>query len=424
MPAWPRPRRCPTRCVPPTRGRIDLTDVPLVTIDGEDARDFDDAVYYEPAKIGRSRGNNGWRLLVAIADVSAYVKTGSAIDIDAYDRATSVYFPPPRDPHAAREAQQRPVLAQPRGRAPVHGVRHAGHGRRRDLHLPVLPGGDVPVTPASPTPRWRPSWPTPEGPKAAKRKERVTDLINLADVYRALLKQRGNLVRSTSRPPRRRSSATTPAASRRSCRACATGAPPDRGGHARRQRLQRRLHRAGQAPGLYRVHEAPPPRRRRSCAATSRPWAWACRSATSRILGIPGHRRGDQGAPGRAADPHHAAALDAAGDLYPDQQRPLRPGLRGLHALHQPDPALPRPAGAPRDQGHPGQHEVPLPLLPTPGEAQAKRPSAWRRGEGAHEQACQGRRGADQGAAGLGSRRPALQRQRTPCRRSQPRRRG
>ncbi|MDT9126890.1 RNB domain-containing ribonuclease, partial [Escherichia coli] len=64
------------------------------TIDGEDARDFDDAVYCEPMKMGRGKSaKSGWRLLVAIADVSAYVKTGSAIDIDAYDRATSVYFP-------------------------------------------------------------------------------------------------------------------------------------------------------------------------------------------------------------------------------------------------------------------------------------------------------------------------------------------
>ena len=70
--------------------RVDLRDVPLVTIDGEDARDFDDAVYCEPAKVGRSKG---YRLLVAIADVSHYVQTGSAIDVDAYDRATSVYFP-------------------------------------------------------------------------------------------------------------------------------------------------------------------------------------------------------------------------------------------------------------------------------------------------------------------------------------------
>ncbi|WP_244609975.1 ribonuclease R [Lampropedia puyangensis] len=72
------------------KGRIDLRDVPLVTIDGEDARDFDDAVYCEPAKVGRGKG---WRLLVAIADVSHYVKSGEAIDVDAFERATSIYFP-------------------------------------------------------------------------------------------------------------------------------------------------------------------------------------------------------------------------------------------------------------------------------------------------------------------------------------------
>ncbi|MDH5612285.1 MAG: ribonuclease R [Gammaproteobacteria bacterium] len=68
------------------QGRVDLRSVPLVTIDGADARDFDDAVYCEPV-------NGGWRLLVAIADVAHYVKPGSALDISAYDRATSVYFP-------------------------------------------------------------------------------------------------------------------------------------------------------------------------------------------------------------------------------------------------------------------------------------------------------------------------------------------
>ena len=76
------------------RNRIDLTDVPLVTIDGEDARDFDDAVYCEPHKSGRGKtAFNGWRMLVAIADVSHYVKPGEPIDQDAYERATSVYFP-------------------------------------------------------------------------------------------------------------------------------------------------------------------------------------------------------------------------------------------------------------------------------------------------------------------------------------------
>lgn len=70
--------------------RVDLRDVPLVTIDGEDARDFDDAVYCEPIKIGRS---DGFRLIVAIADVSHYVKPNDALDVDALERSTSVYFP-------------------------------------------------------------------------------------------------------------------------------------------------------------------------------------------------------------------------------------------------------------------------------------------------------------------------------------------
>lgn len=70
--------------------RVDLRDVSLVTIDGEDARDFDDAVYCEPVKIGRT---NGYRLIVAIADVSHYVKPNDALDVDALERSTSVYFP-------------------------------------------------------------------------------------------------------------------------------------------------------------------------------------------------------------------------------------------------------------------------------------------------------------------------------------------
>jgi ribonuclease R len=71
------------------RGRVDVRDIPLVTIDGEDARDFDDAVYCEPIA-GRRKG---WRLIVAIADVSHYVKPGDAHDVEAQNRSTSVYFP-------------------------------------------------------------------------------------------------------------------------------------------------------------------------------------------------------------------------------------------------------------------------------------------------------------------------------------------
>ena len=68
------------------RGREDIRELPLVTIDGEDARDFDDAVYCEPH-------GKGWRLIVAIADVSSYVLSGTALEHEARLRGTSVYFP-------------------------------------------------------------------------------------------------------------------------------------------------------------------------------------------------------------------------------------------------------------------------------------------------------------------------------------------
>ena len=67
--------------------RLDLTSLPFITIDGETAKDFDDAVYAEPVKDG------GWRILIAIADVGHYVTDGSPVDIEARNRGTSVYFP-------------------------------------------------------------------------------------------------------------------------------------------------------------------------------------------------------------------------------------------------------------------------------------------------------------------------------------------
>ncbi len=74
----------------PVGRRRDLRDVPLVTIDGEDARDFDDAVFAEP---DNSLSPGGFRLIVAIADVAHYVRPGSALDRAARERGNSVYFP-------------------------------------------------------------------------------------------------------------------------------------------------------------------------------------------------------------------------------------------------------------------------------------------------------------------------------------------
>ncbi|MBT7943586.1 MAG: ribonuclease R [Alphaproteobacteria bacterium] len=75
----------------PVKGRDDFRKIPLVTIDGPDARDFDDAVWAEPDPDPKNPG--GWHLLVAIADVAWYVRPGDALDTGAFERGNSVYFP-------------------------------------------------------------------------------------------------------------------------------------------------------------------------------------------------------------------------------------------------------------------------------------------------------------------------------------------
>ncbi|XNM77297.1 RNB domain-containing ribonuclease [Escherichia coli] len=98
--------------MPGASGRVDLRDLPLVTIDGEDARDFDDGVHCE-----KKRGG-GWRLWVAIADVSYYGASANAAGQRSANRGTSVYFPSQVIPMLP-EVLERPVLAQPAGRPPA-----------------------------------------------------------------------------------------------------------------------------------------------------------------------------------------------------------------------------------------------------------------------------------------------------------------
>jgi ribonuclease R len=170
--------------------RVDLTDVSLVTIDGEDARDFDDAVYCEPTTIGKGRSAaKGWRLLVAIADVSHYVENGSAIDIDAYDRATSVYFPRRVIPMLPEKLSNGLCSLNPE----VERLCMV-------CDMVVTEDGEVSAYQFYPAVMWSHARFTynevaailanTKGPEAIKRKDRIPDLINLHDVYRALLKSR------------------------------------------------------------------------------------------------------------------------------------------------------------------------------------------------------------------------------------------
>ncbi|MFG6465919.1 ribonuclease R [Roseateles sp. BYS87W] len=170
--------------------RVDLRDVPLVTIDGEDARDFDDAVYCEPFKQGRGKkAVEGWRLLVAIADVSHYVKPGEPLDADAYERATSVYFPrrvipmlPEKlsnglcslNPYEDRLSMVCDMLVSSDGAVTAYQFYPAvisSHARFTYNEVAAILGNT-------------------HGPEAAKRRELVPHLLHLHEVYRALLGER------------------------------------------------------------------------------------------------------------------------------------------------------------------------------------------------------------------------------------------
>ena len=174
------------------RHRMDLTDVPLVTIDGEDARDFDDAVYCEPHHGGKGKkAFKGWRLVVAIADVSQYVKPDEPLDRDAYERATSVYFPrrvipmlPEKlsnglcslNPEQERLSMVCDMLVAQDGEISAYQFYPAvicSHARFTYTEVAAILSNT-------------------RGPEAARRAELVPHLLHLHEAYRALLKQRAS----------------------------------------------------------------------------------------------------------------------------------------------------------------------------------------------------------------------------------------
>ena len=172
--------------------RVDLSDVALVTIDGEDARDFDDAVYCEPYRQGRGKSLvEGWRLIVAIADVSHYVKPGEPLDEDAYERATSVYFPrrvipmlPEKlsnglcslNPDVERLAMACDMIVTMDGKVQAYQFYPAvinSHARLTYTEVAAMLANT-------------------RGPEAQRRGDLLPHLLHLHEVYRALLKQRAH----------------------------------------------------------------------------------------------------------------------------------------------------------------------------------------------------------------------------------------
>lgn len=173
------------------KGRVDLRDVPLVTIDGEDARDFDDAVFCEPIQIGRGKkATSAWRLLVAIADVSHYVKPGEVLDGDAVERCTSVYFPrrvipmlPEKlsnglcslNPEVDRLSMVCDMVVDADGQTVAYQFYPAvicSHARLTYTEVAAVLANT-------------------HGPEAVRRRELVPHLLDLHDVYKALLGARG-----------------------------------------------------------------------------------------------------------------------------------------------------------------------------------------------------------------------------------------
>lgn len=172
------------------RDRIDLTDVPLVTIDGEDARDFDDAVYCEPAKFGRGKSAfDGWRLVVAIADVSHYVKPGEPIDEDAYERATSVYFPRRVIPMLPEKLSNGLCSLNP-NEDRLAMVCDMLITREGEIHAYQFFPGVICSQARFTYNEVAAILSNTRGPEAARRKALVPHLLDLHEVYRALLKAR------------------------------------------------------------------------------------------------------------------------------------------------------------------------------------------------------------------------------------------
>ena len=339
----------PTEVRPADRkGRVDLTALPLVTIDGETAKDFDDAVYCE-------RKGKGFRLVVAIADVSHYVRDGDAIDHDARERGTSVYFPRRVIPMLPEELSNELCSLKPRRRPPVHGLRHGDHRAGRDRGATRSTRRSCTRARASPTRRSGRGCPSPRrrrpreakallphlqrsvravpGARSARASKRGA--IDFDTVELALVFDEHGKIAAIVPAPRNDAHKLI-----EECMLAANVCAADF--------LAKREH-----PALYRVHEGPTPEKlaalREFLATLARCTLGGGDDPTAadyaKLLDA------DQRPARLRAAADRAAALAVAGAVPARQRRPLRPRVRGVRALHLADPPLSRPARAPRDQG-------------------------------------------------------------------------
>ena len=317
--------------------RKDLRELHFVTIDGETAKDFDDAVYAR-------REGKGWRLWVAIADVSHYVRPGDALDRDARERGTSVYFPrrvipmlPEKlsnglcslNPNVERLAMVCEMAITSEGEVARYEI-YAGviRSRARLTYTEVwerLSSGRGAEEPAGALRAF---------PCAIRRAQpaRRDRLRHAGDAHglRRARQDRAHRARTAQR--------------------CA---PHHRGVHARGKRMRRQLPREPPAAcALPGARCAGGGQGRRAARFPGRAGPPAPRRRHPSAQGLRAAPRAHPQAARLRPAADHSPALAQAGGLQPEQRRPLRPRFRGLRALHLAYPALPRPPGPPRDQGH------------------------------------------------------------------------
>ena len=319
--------------------RVDLADLPVVTIDGEDARDCDDAVYCAALPEG------GWRLLVAIADVSRYVKPDSPLDRDAQIRATSVYFPASVVPMLPEKLSNGLCSLNPGVDRLVMVCDALVSSEGDTTAYQFYPGVIHSHARLTYTAVWSALQGEPAGLEAlGPRIEEVRRLHALYKALRARRAERHALDFETQES-----------------QADFNDKGEITGFHVREHNDAHRMIEeamlvanvcaaefvlAKKQMTLFRVHDKPDVKKLNELELRHQDRRG---SEEARRRALPRDSRDE----GQALHPDGGAAHDAARVLPARQRRALRAPVPRLRALHVAHPPLPRPAASPHDQGHP-----------------------------------------------------------------------